>query len=74
VLNQGLYATERDGQLNQPDVIHEGFSPFETPFYAKTDHGAETIHLPFGNGVLGVAWKSGVSDPCDFGVVIEEFG
>jgi hypothetical protein len=58
-LDEGLDATERLGQREQPRVPGQGHGRGLAPVQQEGDHAARRVHLPLGERVLRVAFQAG---------------
>ena len=68
----GVSKADRTGDHIQP--VHQFTTFFDPAFKLKCNHPAKTVHLLFGQRVLRIAFKAGIKDLFDLGMVRQKIG
>src|SRR6202007_72282 len=75
VLDQALDAAEALGEREEPAALEEPPGALQPALEHGRHHPAVApVHLPFRQGVLGMARQAGVKDPFDFRMLFEPSG
>ena len=74
MLDQALDAAEAFGKREDLHALEDAPGPREVAVEFHGDHAAEGMHLPPGEGVLGMAGEPGIDHPADVLPLLQPFG